>query len=258
MSYNVYKVIDGVINMNIKNATFLELKQGYYKENNILYCLHCNYLTRVGEVYPLEGHFYIASKMMEKHQENEHQSSFTALAKLGKNYHGLTDKQREIIELLYQGLKDRQIADNLGVSESTIRHQRFVLKEKANQARMFLAMYELVKEQNQVDDFIDLHRFAKQVDDRYQITKQDEQKVYKDCFISLEPLKLKIFPKKEKYKIVILNKISELFSFDNVYSEMEVNIVLKDIFDDYVTLRRYLIEYGFFERTKDGSIYQRV
>ena len=39
------------------------------------------------------------------------------------------------------------------------------------------------------------------------------------------------------------------------YSEVQVNEILKDIYPDYVTLRRYLIEYGYLERTRDGSAY---
>ena len=39
------------------------------------------------------------------------------------------------------------------------------------------------------------------------------------------------------------------------YSEVQVNEILKDIYPDYVTLRRYLIEYDYLERTRDGSAY---
>ena len=39
------------------------------------------------------------------------------------------------------------------------------------------------------------------------------------------------------------------------YSECEVNEILKPIYDDYMTIRRYLIMYGFMERTRDGRQY---
>ena len=39
------------------------------------------------------------------------------------------------------------------------------------------------------------------------------------------------------------------------YSEAAVNDVLKQAITDYVTVRRYLIEYGFMQRTKDGKTY---
>ena len=51
----------------------------------------------------------------------------------------------------------------------------------------------------------------------------------------------------------ILTKIAEQFEFDREYTGKEVDVILKEIFDDYVSLRRSLIEYGFFNRTADGS-----
>ena len=49
----------------------------------------------------------------------------------------------------------------------------------------------------------------------------------------------------------------EQFEPGRTYTEKEVNGILRDIFDDYVTLRRYLIEYGFLERTRDCRTYWR-
>lgn len=40
-----------------------------------------------------------------------------------------------------------------------------------------------------------------------------------------------------------------------MYSEREVNRILKRIYEDYANLRRALIEYGFIDRTNDGSSY---
>jgi hypothetical protein len=40
-----------------------------------------------------------------------------------------------------------------------------------------------------------------------------------------------------------------------MYAEKEINEILKAIYEDYVMLRRYLIEYGFIDRKSDGSEY---
>ncbi len=72
---------------------------------------------------------------------------------------------------------------------------------------------------------------------------------WKQC-LSLSPLRLKTFPAKEKKKIVVLKKISEQFENKRRYLEKEVNEVIKGIFDDFATIRRYLIEYGFMEKNK--------
>lgn len=74
-------------------------------------------------------------------------------------------------------------------------------------------------------------------------------------FYSIEPLKLKVFSPKEKKKIVILRKIAEQFEKNKQYTEKEVNSILTDIYEDYATIRRYLIEYGYMDRTKDGKAY---
>ena len=93
------------------------------------------------------------------------------------------------------------------------------------------------------------------VDARYEITQPEEQKILSTVFASMQPLRLKTFPPKEKKKVVILRTIAKEFEEGIRYSEVQVNEILKDIYPDYVTLRRYLIEYGYLERTRDGSAY---
>ena len=65
----------------------------------------------------------------------------------------------------------------------------------------------------------------------------------------------KIFFAQRKEKGVILGKIAEQFEYGKKYSEHEVNEILKPIYADYMTIRRYLIMYGFMERTRDGRQY---
>ena len=50
-------------------------------------------------------------------------------------------------------------------------------------------------------------------------------------------------------------EISKRFQIGKIYGEKEVNQILKMVYEDYVTLRRYLIEYGFLDRKPDGSQY---
>lgn len=49
--------------------------------------------------------------------------------------------------------------------------------------------------------------------------------------------------------------IATLFDENKKYSEVEVNEILKPVYDDFVLLRRYLIDYKFLTREKDGSCY---
>ena len=55
--------------------------------------------------------------------------------------------------------------------------------------------------------------------------------------------------------LMALQEIAKNFKRDRIYGEKEVNEILKAIDDDYVTLRRYLIEHGYLNRKPDGSQY---
>ncbi len=92
--------------------------------------------------------------------------------------------------------------------------------------------------------------------DDFEITPEEEEKILKNVFSSLEPLKLKVISSKAKKKAVIIKKIAGQFEKDKKYTEMEVNGILKQIYpEDFSTLRRSLIEMGFMDRKSDGSEY---
>lgn len=241
-----------------------EIKRGYSfdAEKESYTCLVCGKVFEKGEVFPFEGRFFEASRAVGLHIGKEHGNMLDILASYDKKYTGITENQRELLKMSFEGLSDRKIAEKSGVSPATIRHQHFVFREKAKQAKLYLAMFELVekamsesKEKEKADDFIEVHRGAKMVDDRYFITKEEEEKIIAGVFKSLQPLKLKVFSPKEKKKIVILKKISTLFKSGVNYSEKEVNAILEAVYDDFATIRRYLIEYGYMNRTKDCRTY---
>ncbi len=64
-------------------------------------------------------------------------------------------------------------------------------------------------------------------------------------------------PSQQKKLLVVLAEIVKAFEEGKTYSEREVNITIADYNDDFATLRRALVEFGFLERTKDGSVYKR-
>ena len=94
------------------------------------------------------------------------------------------------------------------------------------------------------------------IDDRYVITEAEREEKIKKFFG--EDGSLIRFPKKEKDKLIVLMKIAGEFTSNRIYSEKEVNEILKGYYDDYVLLRRYLIEYGFITRKPDGSSYWSI
>ncbi len=241
-----------------------EVKGGYsYCSDNKSYtCLTCGKEFEAGEVFSFDGRFYEASKAIQLHIKKEHGNMLDLLTSFDKKYTGITENQKELLMMIHDGLSDNEIAKKTGVAPATIRHQRFVFREKAKQAKLYLAIFEVAEEvvssykiKNAKDDLVDVHSGAKMVDDRYSITKAEEDKVIASAFESLEPLVLKVFSAKEKKKLVILRKIATQFDKGVKYTENEINSILKPIYEDYATIRRYLIEYGFMERTKNCKEY---
>ncbi|GEM_PF-295682 len=68
---------------------------------------------------------------------------------------------------------------------------------------------------------------------------------------------LRSLPSKHLARFYVLKEIASRFKRNHVYTETEINEILMKLYKDYVALRRYLVDYGFLKRTKDGSEYKR-
>ena len=78
--------------------------------------------------------------------EKEHGNMLNILTSFDKKYTGITENQKELLEMFHGGLSDGEIAKKTEVASATVRHQRFVFREKAKQAKLYLAIYEVVEE----------------------------------------------------------------------------------------------------------------
>ena len=244
---------------DITNITTRELIDGFsFDEKNGLYkCLFCDAVFEQGIIYPVGEQFVDARKATHAHIEAEHGSVFNMLLSEGKRNTGLTDLQKEMLTNFYNGLSDKEIAKSSGASRSTVRYQRFNFREKAKQAKLILAISELLEEKlkQKNDALLEIHESATMVDERYIVTDAEVDKIIKSFFTSLMPPVLKNFSSKEKNKLVILRTIVKQFEPSKRYTEKQVNEILRAIYSDYATIRRYLIEYGFMNRTTDCSEY---
>lgn len=230
----------------IWNASLDELKQGYIENEQELICLCCGTKVEKGIIYPEDGILYEAGRYIRVHIEKAHDSVFDYLIRLDKSVTGLSDTQKNLLELFYRGKSDSEVQKELGIgSASTIRNHRFILKEKERQAKLFLAVMELLKAQLNLQQSGDK-------DDR---SVTEEEKVIKKYFPAGPEGPLKSFSMKQKHKLIVLNEIAKRFESERIYTEKEINQVLETVYGDYVTIRRYLIEYGFLDRKSDGSEY---
>lgn len=55
-------------------------------------------------------------------------------------------------------------------------------------------------------------------------------------------------PAKRSKRLLVLDYAAALFEVGVHYSELELNGILRPVFDDYVALRRYLVDEGFLDR----------
>lgn len=235
-----------------------ELKQGYADDGDVCRCLFCDARYLKGDIYAFKGRLVEAGTAVRLHIREAHDSAFEVLITGGKKRTGLTEVQSRLMISFYQGLSDQDIAIQTRTSPSTVRYQRFSLREKARQARVFLALFELMEERTKDQPKPKIHKGATMVDERYMTTEEETEKIKETFFTSMNPLVLKALSSREKKKIVILRVISGEFEEGKRYHENEVNEILKPIYADFATIRRYLIEYGFMKRTKDGTEYWRT
>lgn len=243
--------------MDLGKRTFQEIKEGYHLNDEDYCCHYCDATFSSNEVYSFQNKMYLAKQAVEHHIELEHQGNFQQLIANQSKYNTLTAKQKELLNEFQTGKSDAEIAKQMELSPSTIRHQKFTFREKAKQAKFYLALYELAFDQNKTstDHLIAIHNGATMLDERYFITEKEQAEVLEKNFSNLTPLKLSHWPKKEKKKIIILNQIAKSIKSNHTYTEKEITQLLKEIYHDPVTLRRYLYDYGYLNRTPDGKAY---
>lgn len=242
------------------NSSIDEIKRGYIEEDGNIKCLVCGEIFTIGRIYEIDGKLYDAWKTAEFHIKEKHNSMLNYLLNMNSSFTGISEVQKSVLECLAMGLSDKEIAVKLGVANSTIRNHRYKLREKEKQAKLFLAMMDLLAQDtnrniNTLDNIniCDPHKTATTLDDRFNITDEEKAKVIASYMDTNKGLKS--YPAKEKKKIIILEEISKNFKYGVKYSEKEINRILKRIYEDYATLRRALIEYGFLDRSNDCSEY---
>lgn len=200
------------MNEFIRSATIGDFKRGYVwdSKKEEFVCLICG--EYIGE----------NDDNISTHTAN-HGTPIERLLLLNKKYTGLTEIQKELLEMISNKYGNSEIAMKLGYTESTVRNMRFALRERARQARAFLAVMELVEE--------------------------EEPKVTNP--------KIRFFPIKEEKRKALLPRFAGLFEPDREYTEAELKKIIKTIYEDDATIRRYLVDYGYLGRTDDGSKYYK-
>jgi transposase-like protein len=248
-------------NYLIWNYTVEEIAQGYKECKDTYICTLCGKEYKKGLIFPIEDKLFDAFGAVKEHHISEHGFTVDYILNKEASLSGISDVQQQILKLMSEGKDDKMIAQILGIAQSTVRNHRFKLREKEKQAKFFLALMQSLENKTkrsirQADSgFIEeIHQSATMIDDRYIITDEEREKTIKTYMNKNGSLKQ--FPAKEKKKIILLREIMKKFQHNKEYNENEVNQILESIYSDFPTLRRYLIEYGFLERSIDCSVYK--
>jgi len=240
------------------SVTLQQLIAGYTSTDKTFQCLFCSESVKKGHIYPQGPDLVEAELSLKNHIRAAHISTFHALLAMGKKGTGLSDTQRNLLGHFFDGLSDKEIQPMAGgVSLSTIRNHRFVLREKARQARVFLALMELLESGHQNPDsrFIEVPGSKSTDDERFAITQAEFRKIVSKNFPDGPDGKMSHFPKKQKHKVAVLVQILKRFDPKQRYTQLEVNEILETASEDYTTLCRYMVDYGFLGRTRDGAEY---
>lgn len=250
------------VNERFWSSSLDEVKQGYIFDEpaRCYYCLVCGESFEEGEIFriELENRWFDARKYAAYHVEEKHGSMLDLLLALDKKMTGLTDLQKELIRDFADNLSDSDIVKRSGAgSASTIRNHRFVLKEKAKQARLLLAIMELMEQEAAASPHpVAVHRAAITVDDSQAMTEAEHESLMKQYFPDGPDGPIASIPRKQKRKLAVLEHIAAYFQSGITYQEKEVNELLRRFSeDDYVTLRRYLIDFGYLARDNNTSEY---
>ncbi|ADK80745.1 DUF2087 domain-containing protein [Sediminispirochaeta smaragdinae] len=246
-----------------------DLSRGYRSEfasgRERYCCLFCGMVREKGRVYPQDDLLLDAEASMRYHLQERHGGVFAALLKAGKELHGFSQLQCDMLSLMYEGKNDQEIAAmSGGKATSTVRNHRFQFRRRRREALIQLAILNLLEmREREGSDQDGLYSFAAGLsvhDDRTVVTRREAETImrkYLDLAVDGHVVCLKKWPKKQKEKLLVLDRIVRRFEAGKHYAEVEVNDILGSITDDYVTIRRYLIDYGLLERKEGGGEYYR-
>lgn len=239
-----------------------EIQTGYKEEIDSYHCVICDKTYEKGRIYKFNDDLYDAKGAVVSHIREEHKNMATYLLGKEPNLMGLSEIQQNLLKQILEGKSDKEIAKNLGIAQSTVRNHRFKLREKEKQSKLFLALMKSLEHEtskciNKTDKGLieEHHQAATMLDDRYTITEKEREKTILTYMDNNGALKQ--FPAKEKKKLILLGEIIKNFKTDTKYTEIQINRILKRIYEeDYPTIRRALIEYGFMERSVDCKVYR--
>lgn len=146
------------LNESINDLEIEDLVKGYTynPETNEYRCLFCKEIFEEGYIYEYEEKLMSAEKRMKIHIEEEHNGVFLSLLGLEKEINGLSDIQKKLLLLLAEKKDNKDIAEDMGITTSTVRTHKFYLQKMKRQAKILLALMEALEIEEKKDKKLEL------------------------------------------------------------------------------------------------------
>ncbi len=118
------------------------------------------------------------------------------------------------------------------------------MKGRARHAKVFLAMMQILDQKAKPEArLLDLSANSRMADEQYALTRGKYEKITRKYF--REDGTLLPFTLKARERVALPRKIVEPFGQGVRYSKKELNTLLAKIAEDYVLVRRCLVDHGF-------------
>lgn len=157
-----------------------DIMNGYvYDESKRVYtCIFCGEIYEKDFIYECEGRLCTARKAVELHITAAHESPFNFMMELDKKHIGLTDRQKEIYEILHMHKENHAAAEKLGTTLATVRGYKFKMREKVRQAKIFTAISSIIENEEASENSMTGRSPAEAAEyDKRKIELEDESRV---------------------------------------------------------------------------------
>jgi hypothetical protein len=88
----------------------------------------------------------------------------------------------------------------------------------------------------------------------------DHEAIFGDLPDRLRPYvrdgRITVMPARRSARLLLLDQVAQAFEPGRRYPESVVNEILKAMYDDHATLRRYLVDEELMSRTPDGTYWR--
>lgn len=138
--------LDSIYDLKIED---IALGYVYDSKNQNFTCIFCGETFDEGIVYEDNHNFITAKRAIEQHIEREHNGVLKTLLSLEKDITGLTEIQSKVITGLMEKKESKKLAEEMGISPSTVRTHKFYLQKLKRQSKIFLTIMNLLELQEE-------------------------------------------------------------------------------------------------------------